>query len=192
MAGTWVGCDRYSVAAYFELLRRGILREDDRVELLDGVIVSEPPCDPPHAAGVEQVAGTLRAAVGDRAAVRTQAPLVAAPDSVPEPDVAVVPGANADYWSRHPTHAWLVVEIANSTLQQDRLSKSRIYAGAGIPEYWIVNLRDHCVEVYRSPDPPRRLYAEQEVAGRGVRLSLAEIPEATVAVADLLPPEEFP
>jgi Uma2 family endonuclease len=177
----------YTVDAYFRLVDDGVLRPEDRVELLDGVIVAEPPMDPPHATGVHLVGKALTRAVGDLALVRVQSPLVADPLSAPEPDVAVVAGRAADYLARHPSTALLVVEVAASSLPQDRLSKSRIYAGAGVAEYWIVNLRDDCVEVFRTPDRERRVYGERALAHRGDQLRLLALPEVGVAVDDLLP-----
>lgn len=187
MADGPVPAGGYTVDAYFRLVRGGTLREDDRVELLDGVIVAEPPMDPPHASGITAVMQALVRLVGHRAVVRVQAPLIASPVSAPEPDVAVVPGHAGDYVERHPTRALLVVEVSASSLQQDRLSKSRIYAGAGVSEYWIVNLRDRCVEVFQAPDPARRVYATRAIAWPGERLALASFPDLDVAVVDLLP-----
>ena len=182
----------YTVDAYFDLVKQGLLAEDDRVELLEGVIVAEPPMDPPHASAVAGAAEALRRAVGDRALVREDKPLIAGERSVPEPDVAVVPGQASDYHRRHPTTALLVVEVAESSLQQDRLSKSRIYAGAGFPEYWIVNIRDEQVEIFRAPDRAQRIYAEQSVAGRGEHIALVAFPDASVPVDALLPWPERP
>ncbi len=179
--------DGYTVDAYFGLVHDGILSEDDRVELLDGVIVAEPPMDPPHASGITYVTKALMGAVGDRAVVRVQAPFIANPFSVPEPDAAVVPGEVSDYLDRHPSEAFLVVEVSDSSLPQDRLSKSRIYAGAGVPDYWILNLRNGCVEVFRAPDPEQRVYGARAVARSGERLELVALPGASVAVDDLLP-----
>ena len=88
----------------------------------------------------------------------------------------------------HPAAALLVVEVAESSLPQDRLTKSRIYAGAGIAEYWIVNLRHDRVEVQRDPDPATRRYATSFVAAAGARLELSALPGAAVLVDDLLPP----
>jgi Uma2 family endonuclease len=178
----------YSVEAYFGLVHDGILDEDDRVELLDGVIVAEPPMDPPHASGISYATEAIQRAVGARALVRIQAPFIADPFSVPEPDLAVIRGTKADYLDCHPTSALLVVEVSDSSLQQDRLSKSRIYAGAAVPEYWIVNLRDDRVEVFRQPDADQRVYGERVIANRGERLELVALPGAVVAVDDLLPP----
>ena len=127
------------------------------------------------------------AAVGTRAAVRVQLSLVLGPHSVPEPDVALVPGRTADYDTRHPTTALLVVEVADSSLVQDRLTKAPVYAAGGVLAYWIVNLRDDRLEVFRTPDPATRTYAKTVVAGRGDRLEPVALPGISVAVGDLLP-----
>ena len=178
---------RYTTERYFGLVEEGTLSPDDHVELLEGVIVAEPPQEPRHASGTTRIADALREAIGRRAVLRVQLPLIAGRYSAPEPDVAVVPGKNSDYDRAHPATALLVVEVADSSLPQDRLTKSRIYAGAAVLEYWIVNLRDDCVEVFRRPDAETRLYAERQVAGRGDTLSLTAFPGSTIAVDDLLP-----
>jgi Uma2 family endonuclease len=180
--------DRYTVDAYFGLVHAGQLDEDDRVELLDGVIVAERPMDPPHATAISLVSDAVRRAVGARALIRVQAPFIADPFSVPEPDVAVVPGNALQYAERHPAKALLIVEVSASSLLQDRLSKSRIYAGASVPEYWIVNLRDDCLEVFRGPNTERRLYAMHAITQRGEQLELVALPGTYVTVDDLLPP----
>jgi Uma2 family endonuclease len=177
----------YTVDEYFDLVRQGELDKRDHVELLDGVIVAEPPMDPPRASGVSRVAEALRAAVAGRAFVREEKPLIIGDQSVPEPDTAVVPGRLGDYDRRHPTTAFLVVEVSDSSLKQDRLSKSRIYAGAAISEYWIVNVRDDWVEVFRDPDPERRVYADRSIARRGEQVWLLAFPDTGVLVDDLLP-----
>ena len=187
MAGTAPVDTRCTCDEYLALVEAGVLRPDDRVELLDGVIVSMAPQNPPHASGTTLGYEALREAIGKRAVIRIQLPLVLAPFSMPEPDVAVVRGNVSDYFDAHPTSALLVVEIADSSLAQDRLTKARIYAAAGIPEYWVLNLRDGCVEVFRAPDPATRRYAEVTTAHPGDRLEIVAVPGATVAVEDLLP-----
>lgn len=119
--------------------------------------------------------------------MRVQLPLIAGPRSVPEPDIALVPGRPSDYDTSHPTHAFVVVEIAESSLPQDRLSKSRIYAGCNIPEYWIVNLRERCLEIRTGPDPQARVYASVKVATRGDVVELVASPGTRVAAAELFP-----
>lgn len=177
----------FSVSSYFELVERGLLEEDDHVELLEGLIVASPPQGPLHAGVTMAVDAALRRAVGERASIRVQMPLVAGPRSVPEPDIALVPGTAADYLDHHPTGALLVVEISDSSLPQDRLSKSRIYARAGVLEYWILNLRDRCVEVHAEPNAEGRVYRAIHRAWVGDVVELAAFPGTTVRVADLLP-----
>jgi Uma2 family endonuclease len=92
-----------------------------------------------------------------------------------------------DYETRHPETALLVVEVADSSLQQDRLTKSAIYAAAAIPEYWIVNLRGRVLEVMRDPDPARARYREVLTPRGDERVELVALPGVFVAVADLLP-----
>jgi len=178
---------RYTTSRYFALPAEGILTAADRVELLEGLIVAIALESPRHAAGVRCASEALSSAVGARAVLRVQLPLIAGRYSVPAPDLAVVPGLRSDYVDTHPTTALLVVEIADTTLVQDRITKSVIYAAAGIPEYWVVNARDDRTEVFRAPDRSARAYGEQFVAYRGSRLELRGLPGVGVAVDDLLP-----
>jgi Uma2 family endonuclease len=106
---------------------------------------------------------------------------------VPEPDLAIVAGKDADYDLKHPTAALLVVEVADSSLAQDRLTKGAIYAAAGIPEYWIVNLRDDCVEVLRRPDSGARRYTERRIATRRDSLDVVAFPDIVLRVDELIP-----
>ncbi len=182
-----VARSRYTVDRYFALLDEGVLSPDDRVELLDGVIVAEPPSDPPHATAVSLAAAGLTAAVGSRGAVRVQVPLVIPNLSAPEPDVAVVSGTLRDYRTAHPRTALLVVEVAESSLPQDRLTKAAIYARGGIPEYWIVNLRDGVVEVHREPRRRAGRYVDVTRRRRGSRIELVALPGVSVLVDELLP-----
>jgi Uma2 family endonuclease len=101
--------------------------------------------------------------------------------------VAVLAGEPRDYARRHSSTALLVVEVAQSSLAQDRLTKPRIYAAAAIPEYWIVNLRQDRIEVYRAPDAERRVYTDHRVAERGERIGLVAFPDIRIAVDDVLP-----
>lgn len=179
--------DRWTTEQYLHLVDEGVLGPDDKVELLEGVIVAMAPSNAPHAAGVARATRALVRAVGDRAVVRVQLPVIAGFYSMPEPDAAVVPGAIQDYDHEHPTTALLVVEVSDTSLKQDRLTKRAIYAAGGIPEYWIVNLRDDCVEVRRDPEPAARRYTSIAIARRGERIELVALPGVSVAVDDLLP-----
>lgn len=178
---------RYTAERYLDLVRAGVLGPEDRVELLEGVIVAMVPQNPRHAAGTRRVYAALRDAIGKRAVVSVQAPLIVGQHSVPEPDVALLPGREADYDNAHPSRALLVVEVADTSLMPDRLTKAGIYAAADIPEYWLVNLRDDQIEIFRAPEPTARRYTDTFVAHRGERLDVAALPGASIAVSDLLP-----
>jgi len=152
--------------------------DDDRVELLEGIIVAERASDPPHATAC-LAAVALTGAASSRAAVRVQLPLVLG-SSVPEPDVAVVPGHLRDYGAIHPGFRAARGRGRDSSLAQDRLTKAAIYATAAIPDYWIVNLRGHIVEVMRAPDTRAARYNAGHGRVAGTRLELAGLPGASV------------
>jgi Uma2 family endonuclease len=179
--------ERWTVDAYVRLVPDGVLGPDDRVELLEGVIVSMAPQNLPHMAGVGRITQSLTEALGRRAHVRIQLAFHAGPHSLPEPDALVVPGRAADYDHTIPSVAHLVVEVADTSLKHDRLTKRAIYAAANVPEYWIVNLPDDCVEVRRRPEPAARRYADVAIARRGDVLTMTAFPDVRIAVDDLLP-----
>src|SRR5262249_33482922 len=117
---------------------------------LEGRLVVAEPQHTPHATAIDLVGEALREAFGAGWRVRIQLPLGLGPDSEPEPDVAVVRGDARDFLADHPATAALVVEVSDASLLDRRL-KARIYARAGITDYWIVNLVDRVVEVHRDP-----------------------------------------
>lgn len=172
---------------YWQLVGDGTIGPDDRVELLEGVIVTMSPQSPSHAGVVRKLTQWLAGAVGSRASLQIQLPLNLGEASVAEPDVAVIAGRPEDYMAAHPTTALLVIEVAESSLIQDRLTKAPLYAAAGIPEYWVVNLRDRCVEVHRRPIPAERRYGESRIAHPGDTLDVAALPAVAIAVAEILP-----
>jgi Uma2 family endonuclease len=98
-----------------------------------------------------------------------------------------VAGSHHDYAAAHPRTALLVVEVADASLLQDRLTKAPLYAAAGIPEYWIVNLRAGVAEVLRDPDRESARYRDLRTCAAGERIPLVAIPGAEIRVADLLP-----
>ena len=178
---------RWTAAQYLKLVDDGVLGPDDRVELVEGVLVTMPPQNVPHSAGVTRVTNILQRAVASRAIMRVQLPFIAGSRSVPEPDVALIPGP-LERWDREqPREAFLLVEVADSSLQFHRLTKRGVYAAAGVPEYWIVNVVDDCVEVRRNPVPAERRYASVAIARRGQRLEVLALPGVRIRVGDLLP-----
>jgi Uma2 family endonuclease len=181
-------CGQYSAERYFELAECGIIAPDDHVELLEGLIVAMAPQSPPHCATITRVQQALQGKLGLDVVVRVQMSFLAGPRSVPEPDIAVVPGRAEDYFDKHPSRAHLIVEVAQSSVIQDRITKAAIYARAGIPCYWIVNVRDRCVEVFRGPDRWKAEYASVVSATGTQLLTIDAYPEVTFEAAELLPP----
>lgn len=162
---------------YDRLVAQGCF-EDERVELLGGVLLTMSPQGPRHATVIERLNMLLVPAVLGRAMVRVQSPLAAGIYSEPEPDlVLVAPGPRPH---GHPHTAFLVIEVAETSLVKDRIIKSSIYAGCGVPEYWIVNLPENHVEIYTAIE--HNLYREHRSAGRGESITLQAFPDITVAV----------
>jgi Uma2 family endonuclease len=124
-------------------------------------------------------------ALAGRADVRIQLPLACPDESEPEPDVAIVP-AGSVFQGDHPSWAHLVIEVAASSQDKDRGPKGELYARAGVPEYWIVDVRKRRVECYRLPVDGR--YAEASLHVAGETLSPTEFPDVQVELARILPP----
>ncbi len=136
---------------YDRLVAAGAFHPMARLQLIRGEIVEMAPQSAGHATAVRRLQKALEGAFGDGYEVRPQLPLALSDESEPEPDVAVVEGSLEDFRRQHPTRAVLVVEVADSTLGFDRERKQTMYAAAGVPEYWILNLVDEVLEVYREP-----------------------------------------
>ena len=165
---------------YDQLVLAGCF-EDERLELLYGMLVPMPPEGPPHSHSMAVLARVVFAHAPADVWVRVQNPIVAAGESEPEPDIAVVPGG--DYSVDHPDHAHLVIELARSSLRRDRELKSRLYAESGFEEYWIVDLEGKRVEVYLQPEDGA--YASKQTYRSGDVISPARFPDMRVALTDL-------
>lgn len=179
---------RFSTQQYHEMIGKGILTEDDPVELLEGILVTKMPKNPPHSLATHLLREALARLFSLGWYVKAQEPITLV-DSEPEPDVAVIKGSPRQYADRHPgaEETAMVVEVADSSLSRDRGLKKRIYAKAGIPVYWIVNLAERKVEIYSQP-------SETDYQQRQDFESDAEIPViiegselGRIAVSDLLP-----
>ena len=146
---------RLSVQQYHAMIQAGILTEDDPVELLEGWLVLKMPKSPSHRMVTRLLGKALERLLPADWYVDTQEPITLI-DSEPEPDVVVVRGDTRQYHDRHPgsQDVALVVEVADTTLRRDRTLKKRLYAQAGIPIYWIVNLPERWFEVYTQPSGP--------------------------------------
>lgn len=155
---------------------------DERIELLEGQLVPMSPIGPPHSSAVQVLTELLLPALLGRAKVFSQSPFAALDSSEPEPDVAVVP--IGDYHQKHASEAYLIIEVAESSLARDRDQKQRIYARAGVFEYWIVNVEGRCVEVHREPGSDG--YAVREVVGYERSLAPRAFPDVVVEVKRIL------
>jgi Uma2 family endonuclease len=143
---------RLSIEQYHAIIQAGILTDDDSVELLEGWLVFKRPKNPPHRATTRLVRTALENILPAGWYVDSQEPITLS-NSEPEPDIVVVRGDTRQYLDRHPgaEDIALIIEVSDTTLQRDRTVKKRIYAGAGISIYWIVNLVEEQVEVYSQP-----------------------------------------
>lgn len=176
---------------YERLVDLGAFLPGDRLELIGGSLLVREPQGGPHFMAVGLVEDALRVAFGTGWTIRGQGPVALDDDSEPEPDIAVVPGSRRDYF-QHPSHPVLIVEVADSSLRFDRDEKASLYARAGIEDYWIVNLVDKVLEVYRGPvaDPKARYghrYASAVTLRGNERVTPLAAPHATIPVYDLLP-----
>lgn len=176
----------YSVAEYEDLVERGVLGPGDHVELLLGVIVSMTPQGPEHAATLTWADVAVRAAVAGQAMVRVQMPFRAGPNSMPEPDIAVVPATPDGYRAAHPSQALFVLEVSLTSLVMDRMTKAPIYAANGIPQYCIVDVANQVVHLHSEPEPEAARYRHSETLGRGQIFELVSFPGTRVAIDDLL------
>lgn len=170
------------------MIDRGIFRPDDRLELIDGQLVVKEPQDSDHFTAILLVADALRAAFGPGWLVRPQGPVALDDRSEPEPDVSVARGTPRDYREGHPIRPVLVVEVSKTRLGFDRARKATLYARNGLEDYWIVNVLDRVLEVYREPSRGGRTgYGSVRTLGPDESVTPLAAPAACILVADLLP-----
>lgn len=144
---------KFTVDSYYKMAEHGLLGKDRQVELINGDIIDMSPINSKHAGTVDLIAEELIIQFQKKAIVRVQNPLPIAMDSEPEPDVALVKYQSHRYRDDHPTpkDVILLIEVADSSLIFDRNVKKALYAEAGIPEYWIINLADEQIEIFQNP-----------------------------------------
>jgi Uma2 family endonuclease len=182
---------RWTRAEYDRLVDLGIL-DREPVELIGGHLVVAEPQGSYHAGTLGAAGDALRAALPPAWLMRVQLPVALDDESEPEPDLALVPGEWTDFLTAHPSRPVLVVEVSESSLAFDRGEKGSLYARGGIPDYWIVNLVDRLLEVYREPEPDSTApygwrYRSVQRLTRDVVVSPLALPTVRVAVAALLP-----
>ncbi|HYY57826.1 MAG TPA: Uma2 family endonuclease [Pyrinomonadaceae bacterium] len=177
---------QFNVTEYNRMAETGILSEDDRVELIEGEIIEMSPIGSRHAACVRRLDATLNQRLGGVAQVSAQNPILLDDYSEPEPDVALLKPRSDFYAEAHPSPSdvLLIVEVADTSVEYDRQVKAPLYARAGIPEMWLVNLPEEMIEVYARPE--NGAYRSREEFTRGQSLSSTTIPDLKVNVEDIL------
>jgi Uma2 family endonuclease len=167
------------------MIENGILGEDERVELLEGVIVTMSPQKDAHAWAIQWLNRLLVRRLGDEYGVRRQLPLTLGELNEPEPDLAVVSSA-ARVKGQHPGSALVVVEVSGvDSLARDRKVKAPLYARFGILEYWLVDLEHEAVEIFRDPDPAAGVYRRSRTLGKEEVLASEVLPAVSFPVREL-------
>jgi hypothetical protein len=187
---TAVQVRRWTRQEYDRMVEAGVLTENDRVELIGGEILTVTPQKSPHATAVSLANEALRVVLAPNMYIRSQLPLAMGDDSEPEPDLAVVRGSIRDYRDAHPQSALLIIEVAASTLAFDRHVKGSLYARERVAEYWVINLVESVVEIYRDPkeDSSARFGWSYARTNRVTRTESIPLPfGGVVSAADLLP-----
>ena len=175
---------RFTRAEYYRMAEAGILGEDDRVELIEGEIVQMSPIGRLHKAFVGDLSQLLAVRFADRAVVWTQNPIILTDDTEPQPDVSVLRRRAPSYRERdaYAEDVLLLIEVADTSLTYDRTTKLRLYAEAGIPEYWIGDCATEAVEIYRTPS--RDGYRDVGRASGAATLALQAFPDVELRLTE--------
>lgn len=164
------------------MAKLGILSENETVELINGQIFEKMPKGPAHSALCKRLEKMLETQLGDRVLVRLQDQIVLNTHSEPEPDLAVVQPHPSFYGDRHPEphEVYLLIEVADSSIDRDLGTKAKLYAEAGIQEYWVFNLAQRQLHVFRDPHPEG--YQSQLIVGGQQSVNLLAFPDCSIAV----------
>ncbi len=178
----------WTVRDYHRMSELGILNPNERTELIAGQITLMVAKGTPHVITLQLLASELLAQLGTTALIRTQDPIHLDDSSEPEPDLVIVQGEILDYVDRHPqpTDIHLLVEVADSTLNYDCQVKDKIYAKAGILEYWVIDLKNRQVHIFR--DPQTTDYASHLILAESQTVSPLAFPHVIIPIASILPP----
>jgi Uma2 family endonuclease len=181
LAKRWISVDEYE-----HMGKAGVFTPDERLELLEGEIYEMSPIGSPHAACVKYLNALLNRLFSGKMIVCIQDPIRLDDFSEPQPDIALVRWRDDFYKSSHPTPAdvLLVIKVADSTVESDRSYKMPLYAKAGIPEVWLVNLADETIELYAEPDDG--VYRISKNFKRGEEAQAHAVADLRVNVADIL------
>jgi Uma2 family endonuclease len=179
---------RLTVHDYRRMSELGILNPDERTELIAGQIVLMVAKGTPHVTSLHLLANALRDQLGHAALVRTQDPIQLDDYSEPEPDLVIVRGTVPEYAAHHPrpSEIYLIVEVADSTLKQDCEIKDKLYAQAGIDDYWVIDLKNRQLHIFRNPSPTG--YTSHLILTEPNQLSPLAFPDLALSLSAILPP----
>ncbi|NET61017.1 MAG: Uma2 family endonuclease [Symploca sp. SIO2E6] len=179
---------RWTVQEYHHMSELGILNANERTELIAGQITLMAAKGTPHVTSLHLLANALRDKLGSTALIRTQDPIQLDNLSEPEPDLAIVQGTVLDYTEEHPRpdQVYLVVEVADSTLKQDSQVKDKLYAQAGITEYWVLDLKNRQLHIFRDPTPTG--YTRHLIFREPNQASPLAFPSCILSLTSILPP----
>jgi Uma2 family endonuclease len=179
----------WTVQDYYRMSELGILDPNERTELIDGQIIIMTAKGTPHVMTLRLLANVLENALRDKSVfVSTQDPILLDNFSEPEPDLAIVKGTILDYTEHHPVpdDIYLVIEVADSTLKQDCEVKDKLYARSSIAEYWVIDIKNRQVHIFRDPTPTG--YTSQLILTETHSVSPLAFPDLSLSIASILPP----
>jgi Uma2 family endonuclease len=178
----------WTVQEYHHMSELGILDASDRTELINGKIVLKSAKTAFHVIALRLLASFLEESLDESVLVRTQDPILLDDFSEPEPDLAIVKGTMFDYADRHPSpeDVYLVVEIADSTLKKDCEVKDKLYARSNIADYWVIDVKNRQVHIFRTPTPTG--YASHLILSDSQTISPLAFPEILLPISSILPP----
>jgi Uma2 family endonuclease len=174
---------RFTRAEYYRMAEAAILGEDDRVELIEGEIIQMSPIGGRHFAFVINLTHLLAVRLASHALVSVQSPVILTDDTEPQPDLAVLRRRAYKERKAYADDVLLLIEVADTSLAYDRTTKLRLYAEAGIPEYWIVDCTSETVEIYRNPGPNG--YRDVTRASGTATLTLQSFPDVELSPAEI-------
>ena len=179
---------KWTVKEYHKLGEIGIFNPEERVELIEGNIIKISAKGTVHASATRRTASLLHNLLGNQAAVYNKSPIALDDNSEPEPDIAVVSIDPFDYATHHPTpsEVYLIIEVADSSLTFDREIKAKAYARSGIANYWVLNVGDRQLHVFR--EPTENGYQSEVILGETASISPLEFPAFNIEIHAILPP----
>ena len=178
----------WTVQNYHQMSEMGILAPDERTELINGQIILMASKGTAHVTSLQLLANALRDQLGNTALVRTQDPIQLDEWSEPEPDLVIARGTVLDYTDRHPgpRDLELVVEVADSTLKQDCEIKDKLYAQAGISDYWVLDVKNRQLHIFRNPTPTG--YTSHLILNEPSQIAPQAFPSFAISLTAILPP----